>query len=370
MTGRGSADGDEEDRAAPPSIWDMEEDEDALGPLRLIDPEIPPVDQPPRSAEAGPAIWLEAEAALARPLADAVEAFVRLDERLRAWDPAHARAGVERLALAQAAALLWAEGAPLEVERLTLWGASRIGSTVAEDKGLARAAWAARRLARGRWTLASPAAVARFEGRTPRGDGWDRDASGADRGVFARVRGGAWIAAAAAWAAEMRGLHTAHRFTQGCVAERVWRLSGLSDATAVVEPAVVAMKIAARAGRGGAPFAPLARRRTPGGERPVERLRGYYADLAMGCAEALAMLERMQSWRVRSEDAVADLSGRTPRRLVALLAARVAVSAQDAADAGGVSVSAAQRNLALLADRGVAREITGQGRFRMWAAAH
>jgi hypothetical protein len=234
---------------------------------------------------------------------------------------------------------------------------------------LARAAWAARRLARGRWTLASPAAVARFEGRTPRDDARERDDIGAEWGAFARVRGEAWIAAAEGWAAEVRGLRAAHRFTQACVAERAWRLSGLSDVTAVVEPAVAAMRIAGRAGRGGASFAPLARRRTPGSERPVERLRGFYADLAAGSVEALVMLEWMQAWRSRADDAIADLSGRTPRRLVALLAARVAVSAQDAAEAGAVSVSAAQRNLALLTERGVAREITGQGRFRMWAAS-
>jgi hypothetical protein len=368
MTGRGpSVVDDEEDGLASPSIWDAEDDEDALDPSRLIDPDVSPVDPIPRSGQSGPEAWLEAEAALSRPLAEAVEAFARLDERLRAWDPAHAHAGVERLALGQAAALLWAEGAAVEVERLSLWSAWRIGRTAEEDAGMARAAWAARRLARGRWTLASPGAVARFEGRTPRGDALDQDDPGAEWGAFARVRGEAWIAAAESWAAEVRGLRAAHRFTQGCVAEQAWRLSGLSDVTAVVEPAVAAMRIAGRAGRGGAPFAPLARRRTPGGERPVERLRGFYADLAAGCAEALIGLERMQAWRARAEDAIADLSGRTPRRLVALLAARVAASAQDAADAGGVSVSAAQRNLALLTERGVAREITGQGRFRMWA---
>jgi predicted ArsR family transcriptional regulator len=79
----------------------------------------------------------------------------------------------------------------------------------------------------------------------------------------------------------------------------------------------------------------------------------------------LKIVHSQQIWKTT---AVADLSGRTPGLLVALLAARVAVSAQDAADAIGVSVSAAQRNLALLAERGLAREITGQGRFRMWTA--
>jgi hypothetical protein len=371
MTGRLAADdeagAETDDDGALRSIWDLDED-DVLDPLRLIDPDVSPVDPIRRPEPPGPGVWLDAEAALARPLAEAVEAFTRLDERLRAWDPAHARAGLQRLALAQAAALLWAEGAAVEVERLTLWGASRTGRIAADDGGMARAAWAARRLARGRWTLASPAAVARFEGRSPRGEGGggDRDDLAAPLGAFARLRGAAWIAAAETWAAEVRGLRAAHRFTQACVAERAWRLAGLSDATAVVEPAVAAMMISGRAGRGGAPFTPLARRRTPGGERAADRLRGFYADIAAGCAEALIALERMQSWRARAEAAIAGLSGRTPRLLVALLAARVAVSAQDAAESGGVSVSAAQRNLALLVERGVAREITGQGRFRMW----
>lgn len=368
MTGRVAADADEHDNGALRSIWDSD-DEDAPDPLRLIDPDISPVDSLSRTGQVDGDVWLEAEAALARPLADAVAAFARADERLRAWDPGHARAGVERLALSQAAALTWAEGAGLEVERLTLWGAARIGRMAMEDADMARAAWAARRLARRRWTLTSPAAVARFEGRTPRGDGGDRDDPGGPWRAFARARGDAWIAAAETWAAEIRSLRAAHSFTQACAAERAWARAGLSDMTAVVEPSVVAMKIAARAGKGGAPFAPLARRRTPGGERPVERLRAFYADLAAGGGEALIALERMQAWRARAEAGIAGLSGRTPRLLVGLLAARVAVSAQDAAGAGGVSVSAAQRNLGLLTERGLAREITGKGRFRLWSAS-
>lgn len=368
MTGRRVDDDD--DGGAPRAIWDTDEDEDdgALDPLRLIDPDVSPVDPAPRSGQAGADAWLEAEAALARPLAAAAEGFARLDERLRAWDPAHARAGAARLALAQAAALVWAEGAAVEVERLTLWRASRIGRAAEQDVGVARAAWAAGRLAAARWSLASPASVARFEGRSPRGTRDGGNTEPAPWAAFARVQGDAWIAAAQGWAAEVRSHSAAHRFTQACAAERAWRVAGLSDAGAMVEPAVVAMKTAARAGRGGAPFVPLARRRTPPGERPVERLRGFYADVAAGCADGLILLERMQDWRARAEAGIADLSGRTPRLLVALLGQRVAVSAQEAADAAGVSVSAAQRNLMALADRGVAREITGQGRFRMWRA--
>jgi hypothetical protein len=134
-------------------------------------------------------------------------------------------------------------------------------------------------------------------------------------------------------------------------------------------PSVLAMKIAARACRGGIAFAPLPRLRRPAGPDPFERLAACLRDIAEGAAEALITLERMQIWRARSEAAIADLSGRTPRRLVAALAARYAVAAPEAARACAVSVSAAQRNFATLTARGLAREITGQGRFRVWTAA-
>jgi hypothetical protein len=242
----------------------------------------------------------------------------------------------------------------------------RTGRTGQEAHEIARAVWAARRLAAARWSLASPAAVMRFEGRVevedsaPIPSGW---------GVFARQRGGAWAAAVEDWAAAVRRLRDTHPLAQAAFAEMAWRRAGLSDAGASVEPGVVAMKIAARAGRGGAPFAPLARRRTPAAGDAAERLRAFYGDIVRGCDDALVTLERMQDWRARAEAGIADLSGRTPRRLVALLASRIAASAQDAARAGDVSVSAAQRNLVLLTERGLAREITGQGRFRLWTAA-
>lgn len=366
-----ASDPDNDDEVSARSIWDGDDgDDDLFDPLRLVDEAVSPVEPLATAASDEIRLWLEAEAALARPLAEAVEAFTRVDERLRAWPDRQARAGVVRLALGQAAALLWSEGAAIGVERLALWDAARIGAVAEEDMGLARAAWAARRLSAHRWSLASPGALARFEGRTP-----DHSRPGEGMGLaglswqpFARVHGAVWTAMAGDWALAVRRLRAAHPFTQAAFAERAWRLHGLSDVTAMVEPGVVAMKLAARAGRGGLPFVPLARRRAPGADRPVEKLRGVYADIASGCRDALVILERMQAWRGRAEAGIADLSGRTPRLLVDLLAERVAVSAPDAAEACGVSVSAALRNLVRLADRGLAREITGQGRFRMWTA--
>jgi DNA-binding IclR family transcriptional regulator len=44
------------------------------------------------------------------------------------------------------------------------------------------------------------------------------------------------------------------------------------------------------------------------------------------------------------------------------------VSAALAETATGASRAAVQRNLALLQQRGLIREVTGQGRYRLWTA--
>ncbi len=64
----------------------------------------------------------------------------------------------------------------------------------------------------------------------------------------------------------------------------------------------------------------------------------------------------------------ADLSGRTPARLIDALAAQPMLAAPQAEADTGASRAAVQRNLDVLVARGLVREITGQGRFRVWAA--
>ena len=114
------------------SIWD---DPEVVDRPSQIEPGIAASDHPTHGA----AGWVEAEAALAGPLAEAAQALARVDERLRAWSPAHRRAGAERLAMAQAAALLWAEGASIGIERLGLDAVERFGRTDQEDHEIARA---------------------------------------------------------------------------------------------------------------------------------------------------------------------------------------------------------------------------------------
>jgi hypothetical protein len=129
------------------------------------------------------------------------------------------------------------------------------------------------------------------------------------------------------------------------------------------------MKLASRAGRGGAAFAPLPRRRRLTPPDPAERLAALAGDVADGAETALALVDALGAWRVRADAAVADLSGRTAPRLVEALTGAVALTTNDLVAACAASKAAVCRNLAILTQRGVVREISGQARYQVWAAA-
>ena len=73
----------------------------------------------------------------------------------------------------------------------------------------------------------------------------------------------------------------------------------------------------------------------------------------------------------KADDATspAPLSGRTPPALQQLLADWPLVSAPMTVVIIGASRAAVQRNLAWMEPKGLVREVTGQGSFRMWRAA-
>ena len=83
---------------------------------------------------------------------------------------------------------------------------------------------------------------------------------------------------------------------------------------------------------------------------------------------ALASIDRVAAWEERAAVALADLQGRTPMQLVACLGRWPTVMAPLAEADTGASRAAVQRNLNLLLARGLIREVTGQGRYRVWAA--
>jgi DNA-binding HxlR family transcriptional regulator len=81
------------------------------------------------------------------------------------------------------------------------------------------------------------------------------------------------------------------------------------------------------------------------------------------------MLDRLESWEADVQDACADLSGRTPPQVIRVLRDWPLVSAPMLEAQTGASRAAIQRNLNRMTQMGIIREVTGQGRYRFWAAA-
>ena len=85
---------------------------------------------------------------------------------------------------------------------------------------------------------------------------------------------------------------------------------------------------------------------------------------------AMRHLDDIEAWSARAEIEMSPLSGKTPRALRAVLTEWPLVSAPMAETMTGVSRAAVQRNLAWMEARGLIREMTGQGRYRMWRATN
>ena len=90
-----------------------------------------------------------------------------------------------------------------------------------------------------------------------------------------------------------------------------------------------------------------------------------------GCLTAMRHLDDIEAWATRAEAETAPLSGKTPPALRAVaLTEWPLVSAPMAEALTGASRAAVQRNLAWMEARGLIREVTGQGRYRMWRATN
>lgn len=286
--------------------------------------------------------WRRAEAALAAELAALAFDAGRLAERLAAFG----QGAVQRLALDEAAAFSWWTGDRVGADRLALWASYRIGAAEEDGGGVIRMAWAARRLA-----SSAPrgigAAVTDLLGSEGRGD----------RELAEEV------------AAALRGVGVLSAVTQGCALFHLWRsLEERPDHLRGLEAAVLGARVA---GQGALPFLPLAltgfAALTASGA-PERRLQAWVQGAHRAVLAALMALGRLAEWRERAGAATADLSGRTPGRLIAALSARPMLGAAEAEAETGASRAAVLRNLDLLAARGLVREVTGQGRFRVWAA--
>ncbi len=289
---------------------------------------------------ADPAEWAAAQASLAGDLADLAQDLGRLQERLGLMG----QGAIARLAASEALALGWWAGDRLSSDRLALWMSFRLGATGADGGAMMRLSWAARRLA---------AAVPQ---------------AGGAAAVLLGLAGqdAALLEEADAALAEVQGLHP---LVRGAAAFRLWRqLDERPDHLRGLEAAVLGAKIG---GGRALPFLPLAAAgfaaltATGGAER---RLAGWLSGAHQAVLAGLMELDRLRRWQERAVESVADLSGRTPRLLLDCLARHPMVSAPQAESETGASRAAVERNLTLLVTRGIAREVTGAGRFRVWTA--
>ncbi|WP_245873104.1 helix-turn-helix domain-containing protein [Albidovulum inexpectatum] len=293
--------------------------------------------------------WLAAQAALAMPLARLAQRLGALDERL-ARGPEGWR---HRLALIEAAELGWFTGDRIAPDRLALWVALRLSGVQDDMAALTRAAWAVRRLTGGPGPMEG---LADFLGRRDPREMAPGAESLSDR--------------ASAWAGMMEAARALHPIARAAMGFHLWALAGLDNPGDRLEAAVTAARIAAEECRG-AVFAPL----SLGGagalraSGPVEqRLRRWIEGMEDAIRAAMRHLDDIQTWQARAQDQIAGLSGRTPPALVRVMVEWPLVSAPMAEKLTGASRAAVQRNLAWMQRAGLIREVTGQGRFRMWRA--
>lgn len=322
-----------------------------------VEEDVPPGFQPERSSAVAalfdPAPWREAQGEHASDLAEVAGLLGALDQRLR-LGPAGWRM---RLVLREVSDLSWWVGDRLGQERIALWIALRIGSIDDTEQALARAGWAALHLSKGSFPAED---LEGFLERVPRGaESFSKSAAPENA-----------IADLDEVLAAGKGLHpivAAARLFQA------WRALGPA-ATADIEAAVLAARHAASANRRseqGALFLPLVQSgldavRAQGD--PTTRLSAWLRGAERATLSALLHLDQVAAWRERARQAVTDLSGRTPPRVLDLLESWPQTTAPMAEAETGASRAAVQRTLDLLECRGIIREITGQGRYRVWTA--
>ncbi len=98
----------------------------------------------------------------------------------------------------------------------------------------------------------------------------------------------------------------------------------------------------------------------------TDRLVRWLDGMETASRTAMRHLDDIEAWSARAETEMATLSGRTPPALRAVLTEWPLVSAPMAEAMTGASRAAVQRNMAWMEARGLIREVTRQGRFRMW----
>ncbi len=325
------------------------------------DPAAPPLPQANRRGLVDMAAWAQAEAALARPLAEVSARLGALDERLRCAP----EGWTHRLALKQAAALSWFGAERISVERLSLWQMLRLAGPVEDTQSLLRADWAVRRLARGpAMSLSAPDDITSFLERQ------DLSANAA-----ASLREVEKLSDQVSnWCEVMKGAGGLHPVTRAAFGLHLWPIAGLTENRigGDIEALVLAMCLAVAGLPGGLRFLPLSEgglARVFRGGTPENRLSRFLDCAEVASLAALRHLDQLVAWQDKAQLALKSKSGRTPGQLMGLFADWPLVSAPMAEQHTGASRATIHRHLDAMTELGLIREITGQGRYRVWAIA-
>lgn len=321
------------------------------GPIEEETDDLPPGPRAERRETAILDDWRKAEAVHAARLARVAGRLGALDDRLRRGPEGWRH----RLALIESADLSWFVGDRVAPDRVALWTSLRLSGVHDDTRALARVGWAVRRLTGGPSPEVDLSAF--LDRRDPGNIGLEAE-------PFADRAGG--------WLDLMVQAADLHPITRACMGFHLWSLAGLGLQGDGMEAAVTAARIAATECNG-AVFSPVAM----GGARglravgpPIDRLARWLDGMQTACLTAMRHLDDIEAWAARAEAEMRPLSGKTPAALRAVLTEWPLVSAPTAETLTGASRAAVQRNLAWMEARGLIREVTGQGRYRMWRATN
>ena len=284
----------------------------------------------------------------------------------------------KRLALIEASELSWLTQDRIGLDRLSLYMALRVSTVTDDAQSLYRIGWTVRRLTGGPAPLASRLGVGGLETFLDRrdrpGQGRRFEEDKAPSHVLEMAEREAFEQRAAGWLAMMDQAEDLHPITRACMGFHLWHVAELSPVDDPLEAAVTAARIAIAdlAPSGSAPgaiFAPIAMG-GGGGYRaigdPPARLARWLNAMESATFAALRRLEEIEAWAAAAERSMAPLSGKTPPMLRDIFTSWPLVSVQMAEKLTGAHRSTVQRNIDWMEERGLIREVTGQGRYRMW----
>lgn len=320
------------------------------GPIEEQPDDLPPGPLADRRETAVLDDWRSAEAGQVARLARVAGRVGALDERLKRGPEGWRH----RLALIEAADLSWFAGDRIGPDRLALWISLRLSGVQDDTSELTRVGWAVRSLTGGPGPEVDLSAF--LDRRDPKTVAHEAE-------TFADRTGG--------WLDLIAQTTDLHPISRACMCFHLWSFAGLGQHGDRMEAAVTAARIAAGEGKG-AIFAPLSMGGAGGlraGGAPSERLTRWLVWMEAACLTAMRHLDAIEAWSARAESEMTQLSGKTPPSLCAVLAEWPLVSVRMAEAMSKASRAAVQRNLARMEARGLIREVTGQGRYRMWRAA-